>query len=231
MTMNIRQESLSYQGSLIQLLMKTCHGRAECGMLDDDDFAKQVSGIHTLMEECHLRSVTAGWYQDRVTKKAIERNVGEMIALMHSEVSEMADGVFLRSESDKLIGYTSEEEEAADVLIRLADYAGYRNLRLGQAYLHSLQSDTPFALSSASEMMLYLHLQLSNVLEGVRKPKQGAYFSAEEEYAAGVLIQLMAYAAHRRLRLDTAYIAKLKYNETRADHKLENRAKEDGKAF
>jgi hypothetical protein len=81
-------------------------------------------------------------------------------------------------------------------------------------------------------MILVLHCDLSRMLEGVRKKAQAANgFTFEEESAARVFVQLLAYSEHRRLRLDTAYIAKLKYNETRADHKLDNRAKADGKAF
>lgn len=227
-----RQESLSYQGSVIQAIAAACYLRVKHGAVEVDTGPYAI-GIHTLIEECHTRSVNAGWYTDIKTKKPLQLNLGERIALMHSEVSEMAEGLLSGNpESDKLIGYTSEEEEAADVLIRLADYAGYRDLRLGGAVLATFNSPEAFKLSSAVEMIVLMHCHLSVMLEGVRKqPATEGGFTLEELAAARLFVHLLAYSVHRCLRLDTAYIAKLKYNETRADHKLENRAKVDGKAF
>lgn len=227
-----RQETLSFQGSLINSLAGNIYACYKHGAYESR--AEHVTGIHTLMEECHTRSLNAGWYTDPRTGKPLERNLGEMIALMHSEVSEMSEGVLTKLPSDKLIGYSAEEEEAADILIRLCDYAGYRNLALGRAVNSCLKYDTDFKVSSAVEMIVVLHCEFSNLLEGVRKkgPGNGSVeFSFEEESAARAFIQLMAYSEHQGLRLDTAYIAKLKYNESRADHKLKNRAKPDGKAF
>lgn len=57
----------------------------------------------------------------------------EKIALIHSELSEALEGIRKDAASDKLEGFTSEEEELADVYIRLMDYAGGFNIRLGAA--------------------------------------------------------------------------------------------------
>lgn len=55
------------------------------------------------------------------------RNKAEAIALMHSELSEMLEGVRKDKMDDHLPHLLSEEVEAADVLIRLLDYcAGFR---------------------------------------------------------------------------------------------------------
>jgi NTP pyrophosphatase (non-canonical NTP hydrolase) len=57
------------------------------------------------------------------------------LALIHAEVSEVLEEVRKKSIplSEKIDGYTTEEEELADVVIRILDYAGMRQLALGQA--------------------------------------------------------------------------------------------------
>lgn len=98
----------------------------------------QEIAIESIVNECHGRAVAGGWYTDPVTGLPKERNVGELLALVHSEVSEVLEGVRKSSTSEHLPEFTAEEEEAADVLIRLADYSGYRKLRLAQAYVAKL---------------------------------------------------------------------------------------------
>lgn len=66
-------------------------------------------------------------------------NTAEKLALMHSELSEAleADRKHLRSEH--IPEFTGVEEELADCLIRILDFAGYHNLRLGEAFIAKLQ--------------------------------------------------------------------------------------------
>lgn len=61
------------------------------------------------------------------------RNKGELIALMHSELSEMLEGVRKPGPDAHCPDFTSEEIEAADLLIRLLDYCGGFELRLFEA--------------------------------------------------------------------------------------------------
>lgn len=84
-----------------------------------------------LSYECHARSVVAGWWDK-------PRNAGECIALMHSELSEALEGVRKGAQDEHLPGFTSEEVELADSLIRHFDYAGARQLRLGEAFVAKL---------------------------------------------------------------------------------------------
>ncbi len=110
--------------------------------------------------ECHASSSKAGWWHDLKTGEKLQRNKGELIALIHSEISEALEGVRKNCMDDKLPHRKMEEVEMADALIRIFDYAG----------------------------------------------------------AFG-------------LDLEGAYQEKMAYNQQRADHKPENRAKEGGKAF
>ena len=63
-------------------------------------------------------------------------NTGEKIALMHSELSEMLEADRKSIEvSEHIPEFSGVEEELADLVIRALDFAGYHNLRLGEALL------------------------------------------------------------------------------------------------
>ena len=108
--------------------------------------------IPGLINLCHTRSSNAGWWNDlaealdelrdappKVKQRVIGWYLTTKICLMHSEVSECMEG--LRKwpiKDDHLTNRDMEEVEAADILIRLFDYAGYRNLDLEGALLEKL---------------------------------------------------------------------------------------------
>jgi len=100
------------------------------------------------------------WWTDLETWKPIKRNKAELLALIHSEVSECLEGVRKGLMDDHLPSRTMEEVELADVIIRVLDYCGGYGLDI-----------------------------------------EGAVFE------------------------------KIHYNQTRTDHKLENRRAEGGKKF
>lgn len=74
---------------------------------------------------------TPAWFT--LMKKA------EKIALMHSELSEMLEGIRKPGKSDKIPDFSQEEEELADVFIKLMDYTGGFNIRLGAAVAAKLE--------------------------------------------------------------------------------------------
>jgi len=69
----------------------------------------------------------------------VSENTGEKIALMHSELSEALEADRKDLPSDKIDGFSGIEEEFADCMIRIMDYAGKHGLRLGEAIAAKLQ--------------------------------------------------------------------------------------------
>lgn len=66
-------------------------------------------------------------------------NTAEKLALMHSELSEALEADRKGLRSDHIPSFTGVEEELADCMIRIFDFAGRHNLRLGEAFIAKLQ--------------------------------------------------------------------------------------------
>lgn len=71
-----------------------------------------------------VREANAKWWQDPITKQPITRNKGELLALIHSEISEALEGERKDLMDDKLPHRKMAEVELVDALIRILDYAG-----------------------------------------------------------------------------------------------------------
>lgn len=68
------------------------------------------------------------------TTRLKERNNGELIALMHSELSEALEALRNgNSKSDHIPKFSFLEEEMADLLIRVGDFCEARRVRLEEA--------------------------------------------------------------------------------------------------
>ncbi len=81
-------------------------------------------GLSNFARCCHEMAKDRGFWPDH------PRNKGEQIALMHSELSEMLEGVRKPALDEHCPDYTREEIEMADLFIRALDYSSGHGLRL-----------------------------------------------------------------------------------------------------
>jgi NTP pyrophosphatase (non-canonical NTP hydrolase) len=104
-----------------------------------EELTAQAEAINAMIVECHGRATRAGWYRDPKTGAELAMNVGEKLALVHSEVSEALEGHRKNKMDDHLPDRRSVAVELADAVIRIFDLAGALSLDLGYAYAHKLR--------------------------------------------------------------------------------------------
>lgn len=97
--------------------------------LESNDFTRAFDIIQL---EVHSIAVEKGWWEQ-------ERNQAEMIALMHSELSEALEGMRHGNQpSDHIPAFSAVEEEMADVIIRIMDFAHGGGFNISEALLAKL---------------------------------------------------------------------------------------------
>ena len=86
-----------------------------------------IESFNALAGDVHDNAVAKGWWDE-------ERNNGEIIALMHSELSEALEAMRNGNPpDDKIPEFTGVEAELADVIIRIMDMAPARGWRIAEA--------------------------------------------------------------------------------------------------
>lgn len=92
-------------------------------------------GIRSAQALAHETAKNAGWYRDPATGQPIARNFGEVIALMHSELSEALEAHRKGLMDDKLTHRPGIEVEFADCIIRILDTAAALGLDVAGAVI------------------------------------------------------------------------------------------------
>ena len=90
-----------------------------------------MKNLNDYAVECHVAN--RKWWHDE-TGKHLERNKGELLCLMHSEISECMEGERKGLMDDKLPHRPMAEVELVDALIRIFDYAAAFGYDLDGAY-------------------------------------------------------------------------------------------------
>lgn len=110
-------------------------GDGEDRLISNQDEQAAYEGIVAAQRLAHETATTAGWYTDPATGKPVERNFGEVIALMHSELSEALEAHRKGLMDDKLPHRSGIEVELADCIIRILDTAAALNLDVAGALI------------------------------------------------------------------------------------------------
>jgi len=147
----------------------------------------------------------------------INRNTGELIALIHSEVSEAWNAYAVGLMDDNLPHRQGVEVKVADVMIRLGYFIVGKGLSPADVW-----RERPREKVKASVIRLIdMHSGLSKCLEGYRK-------SDNEDIIKGlsiVLLESLCVCNNLSLDIDEAIKEKMEYNVKRADHKLKGTGK------
>ena len=99
------------------------------------DEVQAYVGVLVLQHMVHATANNAGWYLDPATGEPVKRNVGEVIALMHSELSEALEAHRRDLKDDKLPNRPGVEVEFADCIIRILDTAAALGLDVAGALI------------------------------------------------------------------------------------------------
>ena len=108
--------------------------------LTSADFSTFASleGFLTLMTQtCHRAN--ARWWQDPATGAPIQRNVGELLMLIVSEIAEGMESHRKSLQDEHLPQYQGLVVELADALIRICDLAGGLGLPLAAAWRDKME--------------------------------------------------------------------------------------------
>lgn len=164
--------------------------------------------LEILFKDIYERNVKAGWWTDLNTGLRKKRNIGELMILIVTELTEAYEAWSQGAPDDKLPKYPGLGVELGDTIIRLADLCGA--LMDG-----ALIQPSPHVFNPGDEMFDEI-MVIAKRYESIRKTP-----AAVGEIEVADFLEPMDIPA----MID----AKLDFNATRADHKIENRLKDDGK--
>lgn len=101
-------------------------------------FESEIAGsLNAIADITHEANKT--WWTDIHTGKPKARNVGELLMLAVSELSEAMEGHRKDLMDDKLPHRKMFEVELADCLVRIFDMAGGLKLDIGGAYIEKMK--------------------------------------------------------------------------------------------
>lgn len=166
------------------------------------------AALQLFFDDVYARNVKAGWWTNIENGTPKKRNVGELFILMVTELAEAYRAYVNREQDDKLPEFPGVGVEMGDLMIRIADFCGA--VAAGNVIAYDGNTGNP------GEEMFFEICRIAERYEAIRKTPEAKGGEETADFIPAMNIGPMVDA-------------KLAFNATRADHKIENRLKEDGK--
>lgn len=182
--------------------------------------------INNLSKEVFTWAKSVGWWDD------MNRCPFQTLQLFSTEVAEATEGERKNLMDDKLPHRPMGEVELADVVIRAVDMGGRYNWLYD---VRSLPVTFDYGTETIGAMHLYLNRLIVEFADLCLGENTSKFIEDNPRLFTHVYTDLInacyQIAEKQGYDLDGAIVEKLEFNRTRADHKRENRAKENGKEF
>ena len=178
-----------------------------------------MNKLNTLAAKVH--AANHQWWHDINTGLPIERNKGELLMLVITELAEACEGIRKNLMDDKLPHRRMEEVEMADAYIRLLDYAGGFGIELKE-----IDPEVKFVPENKGQALLNICGAVVNA-GGISVVGD----VPNDFWIYGALAMIEGYCLKFHLDLDAAVTEKMAYNATRADHTAEASRLANGKKF
>lgn len=170
-----------------------------------------------LQNRIYQQNKLMGWHDE-------PRSFNTFICLFHSELSEATEGLRKQLMDDHLSSYPMAAVEIADFVIRVLDWFGTQQ---------DLDIEQLLTLSYPDWDNLDFIAQIHQNVSAAQYFHTIDFDSTEQikEHLSQAVSIANSMAENNKWDLLTIINEKLKYNQNRADHKRENRAKDGGKKF
>ena len=188
--------------------------------------------IDQYAEEIYIQNRAAGWWPENPD----ERDLFTCLQLVSTEVAEATEGLRKDLMDDHLPQYKMEAVELVDALIRVLDLGGYWMSKFKDFRFVDMPHHTWCDINeSAGKQHLGLNKEIITLADQwnwvlLYPTKQHTKSSLSLDYSA-LIASILQVTSNKRYPVEEILLAKREYNARRADHKLENRAKDGEKKF